>query len=171
VDSIFAWIEGSVPSELIRESPTIFAYPTIITLHTIGMGFLAGTNAAIDLRILGVARRIPLKPMEKFLPILWWALVVNVISGLLLLMAYPTKALTNPIFYLKLSLIVLALVVLRMLRFEVFRAPDVDQQQPPGRRAMVLAAASLCLWIGAITAGRLLAYTYTWEMVGVRAVL
>jgi len=78
-----------------------------LTVHTIGMGFLAGTNAAIDLRILGVAKRVPLPALVKFYPILWIALAANFVSGVLLFMGYPYKAFTNPVFYVKLSLIAL----------------------------------------------------------------
>jgi hypothetical protein len=170
MNAFFSWIEDGALSSAIRESPSIFAYPTIIVLHTIGMGFLAGTNMAIDLRVLGLARAVPLAPMAKFLPVFWLAMAVSAVSGLLLLIAYPTKALTNPIFYIKLTLIALALALLRMLTTEIFRNPRADQQRM-GKKAMVLAAGSLCVWIAAITAGRLLAYTYTWEMVGIRAIL
>jgi hypothetical protein len=165
---VFAWIEDGALGTWIRESPSIFAFPAIVVLHTLGMGFLAGTNAAIDLRILGIARRIPLAPMAKFFPVLWLALAVNVASGILLLVAYPTKALTNPVFYLKLTLIAVGLVILRMIQNEVFRHPDADQ--PVSRRATMLAAGSLFVWIAAITAGRLLAYTHTWEMLGIPAI-
>jgi len=170
MDPIFAWIEDSALSTFLRESPSLLVFPAIVTLHTIGMGFVAGTSAAIDLRVLGVARRIPLPAMERFLPVLWIALAVNIASGILLLIAYPTKALTNPVFYLKLTLIALGLFVLRKLRLEIFRKPVVEDASV-SRYAMRLAAVSLVLWIAAITAGRLLAYTYKWELLGVRAIL
>ncbi len=64
MDPFFAWIEDSALSTWIRETPSIFAYPAIITLHTIGMGFLAGGSMAIDLRILGFAPRMQLAPMR-----------------------------------------------------------------------------------------------------------
>jgi hypothetical protein len=103
VDPYLALIENSALSEWIRGSESLFAFPAIITLHTIGMGFLAGGSAAIDLRILGFAPQIPLRTMARFLPLLWLAFVVNAATGTLLLIAYPTKALTNPVFYVKLS--------------------------------------------------------------------
>ena len=69
--------------------------------------------------------------------------------------AYPTKALTNPVFYLKLALIAVALAILRsILRRTATPVPA------PGV-VKVLAVASLVSWVGAITAGRLLAYTCT----------
>jgi hypothetical protein len=169
VDPFLAYIEGSALSEWIRGSESIFAFPAIITLHTIGMGFLAGGSAAIDLRVLGFAPGIALKSMARFLPVLWLAFVVNAASGTLLLIAYPTKALTNPIFYIKLCLIALAVGLVYRIGRTVLRAPDAEQKAK-ARRARVLALASLAAWVALITAGRLLAYTHTWELLGVRAV-
>ena len=94
-DPFFAFIENSELSEWIRGSESIFAFPTIITLHAIGMAFLAGGSAAIDLRILGLARGMSLAAMGRFLPVLWLGFAVNAVSGTLLLIAYPTKALTT----------------------------------------------------------------------------
>ena len=169
MDPFLAFLENSELSNWVRSSESIFAFPAIITLHTIGMGFLAGGSAAIDLRILGFASGIPLKTMSRFLPVLWLAFVVNAISGTLLLVAYPTKALTNPIFYIKLCLIALAVGLVYRIGRTVLRAPDAEQKALAGR-ARMLALASLAAWVALITAGRLLAYTHAWELLGVRAV-
>ena len=67
--------------------------------------------AALDLRVLGVAPRVPLAEMRRFVPVLWLGFWVNAVSGVLLLIGYPTKALTNPVFYLKLILIATAMVL------------------------------------------------------------
>ena len=77
------------------------------------MGLAAGLSAALDLRILGVAPGVPLPEFRRFQPILWCGFWVNAVSGVLLLIGYPTKALTNPVFYLKLSLIAGGLLILR----------------------------------------------------------
>ena len=148
---------------------SLLAFPLILTVHTIGMGFLAGTSWAIDLRILGLAPRVPLPVLEKFYPIIWTALGANFVSGVLLFTGYPYKAATNPVFYVKLSLIALAIVLLLKIRDEVLRpaAGDVPDDRVFVRRAKILAAASLLSWVGAITAGRLLAYTFTWLRVGI----
>ena len=59
-------LENSAFGTWVRESSSLWAYPAILFLHTLGLGFLVGLNAAIDLRILGVARKMPLAPLEKF---------------------------------------------------------------------------------------------------------
>ena len=65
MDPLFAWIETSALSEWIRGSDCVCAFPTIVTLHNVGMAFLAGGGIAIDLRIIGFAPGIPLKPMGR----------------------------------------------------------------------------------------------------------
>ena len=147
-----------------RESTSIFAFPIVLAVHTIGLGLIAGLNVALDLRILGVAAGIPAPEFRGFVPLMWLGLWLNVTSGLALLAAYPTKALTNPVFYLKLGLIAVALVILRVVRRRLLtEGAPVTTSTSGGIR--ILAAASLVCWAGAITAGRLLAYTYTRLMV------
>ncbi|PYS55278.1 MAG: hypothetical protein DMG13_04680 [Acidobacteria bacterium] len=149
----------------VRESPSLWAFPFILICHTVGMGFLVGTNVAMDLRILGFAPRVPLSLFQKFFPVMQLAFCVNAVSGILLLIAYPTKALTNPLFYIKLCLIAFALTQTRWIRDQVLRNPAVDVKPVLGK-GRVLAGTSLAVWAGAVTAGRLLAYTYTHLMSG-----
>jgi hypothetical protein len=157
-----AWIESTALSQWIVGD--LYAFPVILTLHAIGMGFAAGLSAMLDLRLLGVGKGIPIDELRRFLPVLWAGFWLNAASGILLLIGYPTKALTNPVFYLKLSLIAVAMVLLVRMTRRLFgampswkeEAIDVDR---PLRR---LALLSLLCWTGAITAGRLLAYTYSY---------
>jgi hypothetical protein len=170
LDPIFAWIESSALSEWIRGSECICAFPAIVTLHNIGLAFLAGGGIVIDLRLIGFASDMPLKPMARFAPVLWLALALNAITGILLLIAYPTKALTNPLFYIKLLLVALAVGLVYRIVADILRAPDIDRR-PLAARAKALAMVSLATWVALIAAGRFLAYTHRWEMLGVPAVL
>jgi hypothetical protein len=170
MDLFLAFVERSALAEWIRGSESLLAFPAIITLHAIGMGFLAGGSTAIDLRILGVARGISLKAMAGFVPLLWLAFAINAVSGTLLLIAYPTKALTNPLFYVKLGLIALGVTLVYRIGATVLRATD-GEDKPMPRFAKPLALASIATWIALILAGRFLAYTHRWEMLGVPAIL
>ena len=151
-----ARLEQTGFSTWVRESSSIFAFPSILLLHTIGMGIVVGINAGIDLRILGIAPALPLAPMEKFLPILWVGFWVNAVTGVVLVVVDATTKLSNPDFYVKMVFIALAIINLRMLRNRVFRDPLIDE--PLSINAKVLAVTSLIFWLGAITAGRLMAY-------------
>jgi len=157
---LFSRIEATSLSVWVRESQSLLAFPAILTLHAIGMGFLAGTAAAMDLRIMGFARRIAIPSLEALVPIMRFGFWVNAISGLLLVIAFPTRQLTNPVFYVKLSLIAIALVDTKLLLQYVIRKPSMEGENTQVR-AKLMAAASLILWAGAIVAGRLLYYTFT----------
>ncbi|PYR13972.1 MAG: hypothetical protein DMG00_05385 [Acidobacteria bacterium] len=140
-----ASVENTRFSIWVRESSSLWAYPTILFMHTVGLGFLVGLNAAIDLRILGFARRMPLAPMERFFGIMWAAFWVNAVSGTM--------------FYIKLGFIALGVVNMVLIRRRIFRDPALDvDARPIGRFGRLLAATSLVFWGGAITAGRLMAY-------------
>ena len=150
-------IEHSGFCEWVRQSDSLFAFTGVLLLHTIGMGFVVGVNAIIDVRILGFAPAVRLSAMEKFLPVLWLGFWVNAITGVILLAVDLTGKLANVDFYVKMVFIALAIINLRGIKTQVFRDPLIDKA-PPSRKAKILAILSLVFWLGAIVSGRLLAY-------------
>jgi hypothetical protein len=150
-------IEQTGFCQWIRESDSVFAYSGILLLHTIGMGFVVGINACIDLRILGFAPAVRISGLQKFSPMLWLGFWVNAITGTLLLAIHATSKVSNPDFWIKMVFIALALINLRMLKTHVFLDPLVDKVSPSSK-AKILALTSLIYWLGAIISGRLLAY-------------
>jgi hypothetical protein len=150
-------IQESGFSQWVRESESLFAFAGILLVHTIGMGFVVGVNATMDIRILGFAPAVRLSALQKFFPVLWLGFWMNAITGTILLGADAVNKMRNPDFYVKMVFIALAIINLRMLKKQVFQDPLIDKV-PPSARAKVLAVTSLLLWLGAITSGRLLAY-------------
>ncbi|HLH30916.1 MAG TPA: hypothetical protein VKY31_06905 [Terriglobia bacterium] len=161
VPIIFKTIEESGISSWIRDSPSIFAYWFILSLHAVGMGLLVGASVVIDLRLLGVAKDLPLSPLKGLYRIIWVGFWIQIVSGALLLIAYPTKALTNPDFYIKLTLIGIAVTMMMSIKKRVFADTTLSDSDMM-LRGKALAVWSLVLWAGAVTAGRLLAYTYNY---------
>jgi hypothetical protein len=156
--SFFASLEQSSLSVWVRESGTIWSFPTILLLHTLGMSIVAGGNAIVDLVLLGFwPGQTPIKPLEKYFPLIWAGFWLNAATGTLLLMADATSKLTSLDFYVKMAFIFAGVAVLYVMRKRVFLNPEVDQAPVTGA-AKGLAWASLICWFGAITAGRLLAY-------------
>ncbi|HEY2843455.1 MAG TPA: hypothetical protein VGJ09_07400 [Bryobacteraceae bacterium] len=132
-------------------------YPAILFTHSIGMAIVAGFNAVIDLRLLGVSPKIPIKPMERLYPWMWWGFAINALTGTCLLMGDATTKLTNPDFGVKMIFVFSGIALLKIMRKKVFADPQLDTA-PVSGTAKGLAWMSLFCWIGAITAGRLLEY-------------
>jgi len=154
-----ASIENSGFATWVREANTVLAYPTVLAFHTFGMAFLVGTNAAIDLRILGVAPRLPLAPMERFFPVMWLGFWINALSGVVLLSLTPITFLTTPVFYIKLLAVMLAVANIRLLKRQVFGNPANLDTRPVPMEGKILAGTSLAFWTVAILAGRVTAYS------------
>src|SRR5215471_1537172 len=119
--NVLQTIQDSDFCQWVRGSESLFAFAGILLMHTIGMGFVVGVNATIDLRILGFAPAVRLSALEKFFPILWLGFWLNAITGTILLGADARSKLTNPDFYVKMVFIALAVVNLQMMRTRVFR--------------------------------------------------
>lgn len=164
MDPLFLWIETTDFSIWLRESSSLWVFPFVLILHTWGLAFLVGANVVLDLRVLGLARGVPVLSLERYFLVMWLGFWVNAVSGVLLLIAYPTKALTNPLFYVKLTLIGVAFTLALRLRRRLHEAPTSAGSPMPSRLRW-LAGASLACWAAAIPAGRLLAYTCTRLMV------
>jgi hypothetical protein len=157
--SVLQYIEQTPLSVWLRESTSFLAFPAVLILHTVGMAFLCGTSVAINLRILGVGRDIPIRSITRFTPVMWIGFWINVISGIGLLIAFPAKAMTNWVFYVKLAFILLALLSMWAMNSQVLSDVAVDKK-PVSLNGKILAVSSLIFWLGAVITGRLLAYTY-----------
>ena len=164
--ALFAWIERTPVALWVRES--LWGFPFSLVLHAWSMALLVGISLVLAVSALGIAPRVLLPLAEKSKPVIWTAFVVSLISGLLLLSAYPAKALTNEVFYLKLAFIAVAMTLAVSLVNQCKRLPAthwVPGNGPLGpwfpASARLRAAGILLAWFGVIAAGRLLAYTYS----------
>jgi hypothetical protein len=157
VTDLTVWLESSALGVWTRESPSIWAYPTVLTLHTVGLGVLVGANAIVDFRLLGFAPRLPLPSLSPLYRFMWAGFAINAVTGVMLFVANATTKARQPVFYVKLALIAVALVITAAIRRAMERSrsgPDAAAVAPAQR----LAALSLLVWTGAIAAGRLMAY-------------
>src|SRR5262245_30104539 len=127
MDPFFIWLEGTSFSTWLRGSPSLWVFPFILILHTVGLAFFVGANVAWDVRVLGFSVGIPLDALRRYFLVMWAGFWINAISGVLLLIAYPTKELTNPLFYAKLALIGFGVVLALRIRRGVREVrPDGD---------------------------------------------
>jgi hypothetical protein len=71
VDRFFGWLEGTALSTWLSESPSLLGLPLMLVLHTVGLAFLVGASVAIDARILGIARAVPLLYLRPYYRVMW----------------------------------------------------------------------------------------------------
>jgi len=130
-----------------------WGYPIILTAHAIGMALVVGILLMFDLRVLGLASAIPYAAIRKYFRVAWIGLAINACSGTLLFLINYTAFLHNTAFITKISLLILAAVGTAVL------AKQVTDTAPTSRRAHIIAGVCVVLWLGAITAGRIVGYT------------
>jgi hypothetical protein len=152
---ILTALERSGAATWLRESPSLWGYPTILTLHTLGLAVLVGASWALDLRLLGVARQIPLSTLEKSFRVMWIGFWINTLSGVALFAADATTKGTTSVFMWKLALIAVGVVVIVLIRRVVYGRGPTPVVGPAAR---TLAALSLAIWVVAIALGRWMAY-------------
>ena len=152
-----AWLQGTGFSRWVAGSPSLLAYPTFLTLHTVGMAIVVGTCSVMALRVLGVAPDVPLHAFGRAHRLVWGGFVVNAATGMALFAMDAEHKGTQTVFYVKLVFIALALVCYAQLRRRVFISPS-SSEVGTGRTAKAFALVSLVLWTGATVAGRLMAY-------------
>jgi len=150
-------LEDSAFAQWVAGAPTIWAYPSILTFHTVGMGIVVGACIVMDLRLLGVGPDVPVERLRVLFRPLWYGFWLNAITGVVLFIAHAAEKATQEVFYVKLGLIALGLYTVVKIRREMF-PEGADTARPITARVRGLAILSLLLWAGAITAGRLMAY-------------
>lgn len=149
-----AQLEETALSIWMRESgPAFFG---ALTLHSLAMAFVVGISLAVALRLVGVAPRLAIGTLIRFYTLHWYCAVLVFLSGAALLLAYPAKALTNPVFYIKLGAICIALLLSRH-----FQNRFSGAERPIDRTSVKLAYLCLALWVLSVSAGRFLAYTHS----------
>jgi len=152
---VLNFLESISQTPLVRwAAESDWGYPIVLTTHAIGMGLVVGILLMFDLRVLGVAARIPISAIRSYFRVAWFGLAINVCSGTLLFFINYTAFLHNTAFLTKISLLVLAGFGTWLLAREVSVANVVTT-----RRARVLAGVCVLLWLGAIVAGRIVGYT------------
>src|SRR5689334_20088378 len=149
--ALFQHLQNSAFTEWFLGSPSIWAYPTVLTLHTVGMAILVGASFVINLRVLQVASALPLHRLLPLYRFIWIGFVINLLSGLVLFVTEAADRIVDPVFYVKMASIAAALSLGALLKRRA-----IDQTgAPPGAtgRSRSLAAAALSFWTIAIVAG------------------
>jgi hypothetical protein len=160
VHDFLAWMQASALGHFMRESGA-WTYAIVNLCHILGVASLFGSVLVLDLRLLGVWRRIPLAALAgATVPVATTGFAVAATTGLGLLATKATEYVGNPFFAVKLPAIALGLInVVVLRRSPAWRARGARElSRRENRQLAIMGGLSLICWLTAITAGRMIAY-------------
>jgi hypothetical protein len=162
LDDFNHWL-GATPASLIIQK-VFWIIPTVQIMHILAISAVLASMAMFDLRLLGwVGRRHSVVSLSRrFMPWLWGSLIVLALTGSILIIGEPKRALGNPVFLSKMCMLTAAITV--TLIFQGILKRDlqrggVDLAPAHFGVAKIAGLVSLGLWVGIAVAGRLIAYT------------
>ncbi len=135
--------------------------PAVQSVHILAIAIVMSSVIMVDLRLLGLMGHSQSISglTRRFIPWVWWSLVVLLISGLILITAEPRRDLLNGVFQAKMALLIVAIVLTAVFQEMVRRNMEFWDLSPGRRRAAVATAiASLVVWSAIVGCGRWIAY-------------
>lgn len=152
-----AWLEATTFADWVRTS--LIGYPLLLTLHSIGMAIMVGLIFIVNLRLLGLFKRIPYTSLDRMLAFAWIGFVINFLSGAAIFTSQATFYVTSGPFILKIAMVLLgALTAAYMLSILKTESAKWVGGSPVTGIVQTLAIGSLVMWSIAITTGRFTAY-------------
>lgn len=141
----------------IRESE--FAFPVLESVHLIGAALFFGSILMLDLRLLGMARYLPLPPLGRlFLPLTWVGFATLLASGIPLFVAFADQYSRTISFPLKLALIGLGGINMLVFQKAERRRLRAGSSDRPGASVALGAGVSVAVWVAVMGAGRWVGY-------------
>ena len=145
---MFEWLENSSLAIWVGES--LYAYPLMLSLHAIGLAVMVGISVMISLRLMGLFATIEAAAFRPLMKLAWAGFAVNLISGSALFSSQASVFVDSTPFLTKISLVTLGVVLAALIQRRLDRPVDGTTR--------LLALLSLLAWLGAVIAGRLIAY-------------
>src|SRR5712691_5216811 len=155
-----AWLQGSLLGHAMRESG-VWTYGIVNLVHILGVASLFGAVLVLDLRLLGLWRKVALPAIsEPTVPIAATGFILAAISGVCLLATKATEYAGNPFVYIKFPAIGLGLLnVAALSSLPAWKQHKVRELSLRERSKLALMGGiSLFCWLTAITAGRMIGY-------------
>jgi hypothetical protein len=159
LDSFCNWLAATSASQVIQTVGWII--PAVQTAHILAVAAVVTSALMIDLRLLGIrGTEQPIAAIaRRFLPFIWWPLPILLATGAILIIAEPARALENPVFILKMGLLLAAAGITLACQIPLQRNPAFWEISAGRKRvARLIAVASMPLWVAIICAGRWIAY-------------
>jgi hypothetical protein len=153
------WLEQTSLSQAIQA--TSWMVPSVQTVHILAVATLLASALMMNLRLLGLVGRDQAleRVSARFLPVIWWVLPVLLVTGAVMIIGEPARSLKNPLFQLKMGLLLAALALTAFYQIGLPRSRDRYDLAKCGRAAALLIALPSCvLWTTIVFCGRWIAY-------------
>lgn len=158
--SLYDWMENTPINEVVMFYR--WSWPTLETLHFLGLCLLIGAVLIMDLRLIGFQRMIPLRAVHSLMPVAIVGFAINLITGLGFLFGDPRLYVINYAFWVKMVLVLLAGLNFLFFLFKVEpRLANLGPNDATPMSAKAVGTASLVFWFGVLLYGRLLPYLGT----------
>ncbi|MGQ0647672.1 MAG: DUF6644 family protein [Gemmatimonadaceae bacterium] len=151
----FEWCEATALGQFIRDS--LWLFPVIEAGHLLALCVLGGALLVVDLRMLGfgVTRQSIAQLAGTMRPLVLGALTAMVLTGVSLFLSEAVKCYHNPSFWVKMTVLPIALLFTFLVRQRVARDPSLETSL----RSRLVASVSLGLWFTVAAAGRWIGFS------------
>ena len=152
---MFERLENTSVALWVGES--LWAYPFMLSLHVIGLAIVVGILSMLDFKLLGGFKGIRTGSFLPLIKFAWIGFLVNAVSGAFLFTSQASWFATHTVFLTKLGCIFVGAILTKVMQGKLVEAEAAGTADEVSMKG--LAIFSLLLWLVAITAGRLTAYT------------
>lgn len=158
MQALIHWITNTALSEAIRNEAWVV--PAVQAVHICAIAVVAGSALISELRLAGLIAtdEAPAAVIKRYLPWMWWALVVLLLSGSILVWGEPERTLFSWVFWLKMSLVFVGFVLSVLFRKPLLDSGRDSQSAVRAWSIKPVAWLSLCIWIAVVCSGRWIAY-------------
>jgi len=159
IQDIFQYIDATRSSTALRES--YYVFPIVEGTHVISLALSVGLVIWFDLRLVGwILRDQPVSAVfQPIRPFMLAGFGLSFVTGGLLFWSLALRCYGSHFFWAKMIMLVLAGVNIAVYHLTIDRRQtEWDEAPSPPIQARVAGLISLVLWVGIITAGRLMAY-------------
>jgi hypothetical protein len=131
--------------------------PIIQVFHILAISGSFASILMINARMFGIAGSSSMEETSRrYIKVLWWSLVVLVITGVLMIITEPIRELINPIFWIKMPLVVFGVLVVIWFQKGVLRRVTSGGEIGATQKATGLFL--VVLWCLIMLCGRWIAY-------------
>ena len=152
IAALCTWLSATPLNGMLQRTRWII--PTVQSIHILAVAATIAGALILNSRLIGATEEAlaDTRSMDRFIPQIWGALAVLLLTGALLIVAEPRRELLNPIFQLKMVMILAVVAFTGTVR-------HMARAQAGARAVKWLAGFSLALWVAILAAGRWIAYT------------